>query len=276
MSLLDFLRSRTFFKHLLLAFGLVLATIFLIILSLKYYTHHGQAFTVPDFTGMQPDELGEYAKDNGFEFEVVDSVYDAKRPKGSIISQDPYPNAKVKHSRTIYLTVVSAEAEKVSMPNLIDLSLRQTTSLLETYGLQVGTLEYKPDIAKNAVLEQKYRGNQIGVGEFVKKGSRIDLVLGKGTGGDLMMMPFLLGKKQNEVMKILRESSLNIGSEIFEDGKDTVHSRVYRQTPAYFPGKTVNMGQTIDIWYRSDKKVNFKELIRNYKYDSTTEESSDF
>jgi beta-lactam-binding protein with PASTA domain len=100
--------------------------------------------------------------------------------------------------------------------------------------------------------------------------------LGKGTGGDLMMMPFLLGKKQSEVMKILRESSLNIGSEIFEDGKDTVHARVYRQTPAYFPGKTVNMGQTIDIWYRSDKKVNFKELIRNYKYDSTTEESSDF
>ncbi len=276
MSLIDFLKSRIFFKNLLLALTLIIVSVFLIILSLKFYTHHGQAFTVPDFTGMQPGDLEKYAQDNGFEFVVVDSVFDIKRPKGSIISQDPYPNAKVKHSRTIYLTVVSSEPGKVSMPNLIDLSLRQCISLLETYGLQVGTLEYKPDIAKNAVLEQKYNGKPIEAGKAVAKGSYIDLVLGQGTGGDLISIPFLLGKKQSEVMKILRASSLNIGSEIFEDGKDTIHSRVYRQSPAYGSGKPVSMGQTIDIWYRSDKKVNFNDLIKNYKYDSTLSESSDF
>lgn len=269
MGLIDFLKSRIFFKHLLLAIGLVFVTIFLIILSLKFYTHHGQSFTVPDFTGLMPDELEKFAKDNGFEFVVVDSIYDIKRPKGSIISQDPYPNAKVKHSRTIYLTVVSDIPEKVSMPNLIDLSLRQTTSLLETYGLQVGTLEYKPDIARNAVLEQKYKGKSIIAGELIKKGSRIDLVLGQGTGGDLMTVPFLLGKKQSEVLKIIIASSLNIGNEVFEDGKDTSHARVYKQSPAYGSGKPVNMGQTIHVWYRSDKKFNFNDLIKNYKYDST-------
>ncbi len=276
MRWIDFLKSRLFFKHLFLATGLSFGIIFLIILSLSFYTHHGEFYTVPDFRGKQPGELAQYAEENGFAFVVVDSLYNAKLAVGSILLQDPLPNSKVKHSRTIYLTVVSAEPEKVSMPNLIDLSLRQSISLLETYNLQIGSLEYIPDMAKNAVLHQKYKGLEIEAGKPIKKGSRIDLVLGQGTGGDKMQIPFLLGKKQSEVMKILRTSSLNIGNEVFEDGKDTVHAHVFRQSPAFGSGKTINMGQNIDIWYRSDKKVNFNELIRNYKYDSTANESDGF
>ncbi|MEI6696165.1 MAG: PASTA domain-containing protein [Bacteroidota bacterium] len=276
MRWIDFLKSRLFFKHLFLATGLSFGIIFLIILSLSFYTHHGEFYTVPDFRGKQPGELAQYAEENGFAFVVVDSLYNAKLAVGSILLQDPLPNSKVKHSRTIYLTVVSAEPEKVSMPNLIDLSLRQSISLLETYNLQIGSLEYIPDMAKNAVLHQKYKGLEIEAGKPIKKGSRIDLVLGQGTGGDKMQIPFLLGKKQSEVMKILRASSLNIGNEVFEDGKDTIHARVFRQSPAFGSGKTINMGQNIDIWYRSDKKVKFNELIRNYKYDSTANESDGF
>ncbi|NVN94444.1 MAG: PASTA domain-containing protein [Bacteroidetes bacterium] len=276
MRWIDFLKSRLFFKHLLFSIVITFGIIYLIILSLGSYTHHGESYTVPDFRGKQPSELTQYADENGFGFLVVDSLYDAKLPKGSILLQDPLPNSKVKHSRTIYLTVVSAEPEKVSMPNLVDLSIRQAISLLETYNLQVGSLEYIPDMAKNAVLYQKYKGAEIEPGKPIKKGSRIDLVLGQGTGGGKIQIPFLLGKKQSEVMKILRASSLNIGNEVFEDGKDTVHARVFRQSPAYGSGVMINMGHSIDIWYQSDKKVNFNELIRNYKYDSTANESNDF
>jgi beta-lactam-binding protein with PASTA domain len=276
MSVVDFLKSRLFIKHLLLAIGLTIIVLYLIIFSLSFYTHHGESYTVPDFRGKLPEELRQTALESGSEFVVVDSLYDAKLPKGSVILQDPLPNSKIKHNRTIYLTIVSSEPEKVSMPNLIDLSLRQTISLLETYGLQVGSLEYIPDMAKNAVLKQKYRGVEIEAGKPIKKGSKIDLILGQGIGGDKMTLPFLLGKKQSEVMKILRASSLNIGSEVFEDSKDTVHARVYKQSPAYGSVKLINMGQHIDVWYRSDKKVNFNELIKNYKYDSTANESDHF
>ncbi len=273
MRWIDFLKSRLFFKHLLLATGLAFGILFLIIFSLSSYTHHGEFYTVPDFKGKQPSELLQYAEENGFEFVVVDSLYNAKLPTGSILLQDPLADSKVKHSRTIYLTVVSSEPEKVGMPDLRDLSLRQSISLLETYNLQVGSLEYIPDMAKNAVLHQKFKGVEIEPGKPIKKGSRIDLVLGQGMDGNKMQIPFLLGKKQSEVLKILRASSLNIGSEVFEDGRDTVRSRVFRQSPAFGSGKVIQMGQSIDIWYRSDKKVNFKELIQNYKYDSIADES---
>ncbi len=270
MRLIGFLKSRLFFKHLLLSIVLAIGVLYLIILSLDFYTHHGESYIVPDFKGEQPSELTQYADDNGFEFVVVDSLYNARLPEGSIIFQDPLPGSKVKRNRAIYLTVVSSNPEKVSMPNLVDLSLRQAMSLLETYNLQVGSFEYIPDIAKNAVLHQKYKGAEIAPGESIEKGSRIDLVLGQGINGDKMKIPFLLGKKQSEVMKILRASFLNIGSEVFEDGKDTAYARVFRQSPAYGNGIIISMGQSIDVWYRSDKKEGFDELIRNYKYDSTS------
>jgi len=269
MPWIDFIKSRLFFKHLLFSIGLTILMVYIVILSLKYYTHHGSSYTVPDFIGMFPDELSEYVDNNGFEFIIIDSIYDAKKPAGSIILQDPLPNSKVKKNRKIYLTLVTKEPEKVIMPNLIDLSLRQSISLLETYGLQVGSLEYVPDIAKNAVIQQKFQGRTVENGELIKKGSRIDLVVGQGMNGDKIQIPFLIGKKQNEVLKILRNSSLNIGSEIFEDTKDTAHARVFTQKPLYAPGKLISMGETIDIIYRSDKKVKFDEVIRNYQFDTS-------
>jgi len=269
MSLKEFLKNRAFLKQLLIAVCLTIVIVFLIIQSLNLYTHHGQSVTVPDVRGNKPEELVEQKDYNDFEFIVVDSVYDAKKEKGSIISQDPFPNAKVKRNRKVYLTVVSSTPERVKMPNCIDLTMRQTLSLLETYGLQVGSLEFIPDIAKNAVIKQKYKGIEIEPGKPIQKGSKIDLVVGQGMGSDKIPVPFLLGKKQSEAIKILRASALNVGSEVFEDAKDTVHVRVYKQKPANGPNQYVRMGQTIDLWYRSDKKVDFDELIRNYKFDST-------
>ncbi len=269
MVIKEFLKSKSFLKQFLIAIGLTLTIVFLLILSLSLYTHHGQSVTVPDVRGIKPDELVEQKDYSDFEFIVVDSVYDAKKEKGSILSQDPFPNAKVKKNRKIYLTIVSSTPERVMMPNLIDLTMRQAVSLLETFGLQVGSLEFIPDIAKNAVIKQKYKGAEIEVGKPIQKGSRIDLVVGQGMGSDKIPIPFLLGKKQSEAIKILRASALNVGSEVFEDVKDTAHARVYKQRPASGPNQYVKMGQTIDLWYKSDKKVDFNELIREYKFDST-------
>jgi len=99
MRWIDFIKSRLFLKHLALAIGLTIAIVYIVILSLNLYTHHGESYTVPDFIGMFPDELKEYADNNGFEFIVIDSIYDAKKPAGSIILQDPFPNSKVKKNR---------------------------------------------------------------------------------------------------------------------------------------------------------------------------------
>ena len=138
---------------------------------------------MPDFSGKTMDNLDDFAADNKLKYIIIDSVYDFKKPKGTVISQEPYVGAKVKEYRTIYLTVVAKTQEQVSVPDLIDLSLRQALSILETYGLKPGRIDYTHSEFKNAVLQQRYRGRAINSEMTVKLGSAIDLVLGDGIKG---------------------------------------------------------------------------------------------
>ncbi len=240
--------------------------------SIKKITKHGQAITLPDYSGLFIDELD---NENDFEFFVIDSIHDATREKGSIVAQDPLPESKVKEGRKVYLTVVAMLPEQVAMPNLIDLTLRQAKSILETYGLSVSSLKYVPDIAKNAVLQQNYKGKKIKQGVLLEKGSKINLVLGEGLHQERISVPLLIGKKRNQAISILHASSLNVGSEIFEDGNDTSKIRVYKQSPRASELKIIKLGQAVNLWYRSEKNFDYKKHLQNYKRDSIIKSHND-
>ncbi len=156
MSFFSFLRSKVFFRHTMIAVVVTIVIIWLILRMLNIYTRHGQAIAVPNFIGLSLDKIEDFASDNDLEAAIVDSVYEMSLPKGTVAMQDPLPGTKVKKNRKIYLTVVALKPEQVAMPNLVDLTLRQATSMMETYGLKIGSLTYVPDIANNAVLKQKY------------------------------------------------------------------------------------------------------------------------
>jgi eukaryotic-like serine/threonine-protein kinase len=256
MGFLKFVKSRYFWIHTGLA---IVLSVFLLWFSLKIldiYTLHGQSIDVPDFKNKTLNELEEFADDNDVSYQIIDSIYDFSLVKGSVVMQDPAAGTKVKDNRKVYLTVVAQKAEQVQMPDLLDLTLRQATAMLETYGLRVGKLQYIPDIAKNAVLRQKFKGNVIEEGTQIEKGSKIDLVLGQGTDNDKVEVPEIIGMKQSEAIKTLKANSLNVGNEEFEDGPDTSVSRVYKIKPGQ--RNIVNMGTSIDLWYKSEKKHDFK------------------
>ena len=179
MKLIQFLKSKTFIKHIVLSVIVTIIITLIILKFLSFYTHHGEFYTVPDLTGKSFNEIIESDLTDNFVFIVTDSVHDASKPKGSIIAQDPYPETKVKRNRKVYLTVVAVLPEQVAMPNLIDLSQRQAVAMLETYGLKTAPFEYSLSDYKNAVLDQKYRGAHIEPGLMINKGSLITLVLGK-------------------------------------------------------------------------------------------------
>jgi eukaryotic-like serine/threonine-protein kinase len=251
MDFLKFVSSRYFWIH----FGLILAisvvVLWLTLRMLDLYTHHGQAMDVPGFKGVHLTELDAFASEHKLRFEIIDSLFDMSLPGGTVIMQDPAPGSQVKSGRKVYLTVVAQKPEQVSMPNLVDLTLRQATAMLETYGLRVGRLHYVPDIAMNAVLMQKFNGKDIVEGAAIEKGSKIDLVLGLGEDKEKTNVPDIIGLKQSEAVRQLKLKSLNIGREVFEHGPDTALSHVYRCVPA--PGTGVEMGTTIDIWYREER-----------------------
>ncbi|MGI8892729.1 MAG: PASTA domain-containing protein [Bacteroidia bacterium] len=257
MSLIHFLRSKIFWINIVLIVVVIVGLLGFTYKWLDSYTNHGETISVPDLRGYTPEKIAEFLPEKNLRFMVVDSsIFDLNKPKGTVIDQDPKPNAKVKEGRTIYLTITRTVPPTMPMPDLIDVSYRQAEAIFQTYGLQVGELIYKPDLAKNAVLGTIYKGKEIHPGDPVAKGSVIDLILGDGFGNTKMPVPNLINLTAGEAMFVLKASSLNVGGRYFDETvRDSSSARVYKQFPT-FGSEDVSQGEAIDLYFtESEEKL---------------------
>ena len=174
-----FLKSKQFFINL----GIIVLAVFLaLFLTLKWlssYTHHSEFVVVPDFKDQSVNGLDAFVQDKEVAYQIIDSIYDPKEKPGMVLRQDPEANTKVKHNRTVYLYVTGMVAPQITMPKLIDRSERQAKLIIETYGLKVGKINVKAADCNGCVLAQLMKGKEVEQGQSVKKGSIIDLVVGK-------------------------------------------------------------------------------------------------
>lgn len=130
---------------------------------------------------------------------------------------------------------------------------------LQSLGLKMGEISYKPDIARNAVLEQLFNGTTIKPGTRIPIGSVISFVLGSGMGGGEMDVPNIVGMTLEEARNYLSTLSINIGSIVAMGPiKDSAGSFVVRQMPDVLtdsigtdglriPNK-MRQGQVIDLY----------------------------
>lgn len=265
MTLFKFLISKTFLKHLLYAFGGLTIVLILTFLMLKVYTHHGKELSVPDFYGMTLDEAQKKADKIKIRIEVIDSVFNNNRPRGTVIEQNPIAESKVKKNRRIFLVVNAFTPEKVKMPNIVGVSHRQAEVVLKNVGLEIGRLIHIPDIAVNNVLKQKYNGEEIDAGTLIPKGSKIDLVLGMGLSNQTTQVPDLNHYTLHDAQNRILRSALNTGAIIYDesivDGTDSLEARVWRQYPSYKENKRIRLGSTIDLWLTVDSTLLYPELF---------------
>lgn len=245
-----FFKSRIFLIHSILIFVLILTSLYVLNTWLKSYTNHGETITVPDVRGMELSEAISFLQNKGLVIKVADSsVFDAKKGGGIIVEQDPLAEETVKDGRTIYLSITKSIAPTVKMPNLVDVSLRQAEAILKSYGLKVGQLTYVPDLAKNAVLEQRCNNKLISPGALIPQASTIDLVLGDGIGNTKVLIPELYGLSYDEVNFVLKGSLLNLGAVILDQTvKDTSRAKVFRQIPEYNDSTFISQGEAVDIY----------------------------
>lgn len=263
MGILTFIKSKQFALHFSIAAVIVIIISWLLLKFLDVYTLHGETVTVPDLKGRQIAELEELLEDKALKYEVVDSLYDLKIPKGAILDQNPNPNSLVKENRTIYLTVNAILPPQIKMPNLVDLTLRQATAMLEMYGLKTGRLKYVPDIATNAVISQEFKGRKISPGETISKGSVVDLVLGQGEGGEILTVPFLINMSVSEAVSVLNAMNLSVSVIPDKTVSDTALAKVYRQNPTYSSGTGINMGSSVDIFTTQDYSKIVLDTLKN-------------
>jgi len=242
--------------HILAAMVLTVLVVLLFFGSLDYITKHGQYQKVPSIIGKNVDAARKMLEDKGFEVEIQDSLYIDTVAKLAVIKQNPGADATVKVNRTIYLTINRAQPPLVEMPNLVGFSIRNAQMYLENIGLHLGDTSFRPDIAKNAVLEQLYNKQPIKSGTKIFMGSPISFVLGNGVGTLEMAVPDLIGKRYSQVKSLLRSFDLNFTPVFDPDVADTPGSYVTRQNPQKYTRSAsgdkrynrIKPGQTIDIW----------------------------
>ena len=226
--------------------------------SLGWITGHDNYEKVPEIVGRDVKDAVSLLKTQGFKVEVIDSVYEMKLPKLSVVKQSPEPDAVVKHGRTIYLTINRQEAPTVEMPNLVGLSFKSAQLYLESMGLLLGDTSYRPDIARNSILNQRFDGNEIKQGTRIPIGSKISFVIGSGIGLNEMDMPNLVGLNYYEAKALLNSMNILIGMPILLDANitDTANAYVVKQEPQVFyqpiPGQfiinKIRKGQVVDLW----------------------------
>lgn len=253
MSIIRFIKSKTFFKNLSIAIVSVLLLFWIVFRWLGCYTGHGETIAVPDFNNVKISDLDNFIEGKEVRYEIIDSIYDTKKPKGVVIRQEPDANTHVKRNRTIYLYVTAVMPPMVEMPKLKDRSLRQAQAMLETYGLKLKQpVTFKPDQCVNCVLDQKFKGKPIEPGTPVEKGSVIELVVGKGLGDEAVAVPYLVGMTYEQAIEKLAEASLNPGLIKFDSESDSLRSRVYRQYPRFSRENKVNVGSSVDLFLTTD------------------------
>lgn len=184
MSLRKFLTSKVFFTQLAIAVVIVVVLAFVVLKWLDFTTNHGEEITVPDLSKLSVEAAEEKLDEVDLEYVLLDTTdFQAGYPKFSVVKQDPVAGAKVKSGRKIYIKINSDKYQEITMPDLVEKTLRQVEPTLTSLGLEIGKKTYKPYLGKDMVLEVYFNGKKLKAGDKVLKASKIDLVLGDGKVG---------------------------------------------------------------------------------------------
>lgn len=253
----------------LINLAIVLALAVALVLSFFYIylpatTNHGETITVPDLKGMTYDQIGNFLSSRNLRYEVTDSSFSGDFPPLAVLRQEPRAGSKVKENRKIYVWLNAENPPKVKMPRLIDGSVKNAQMVLESYQLLLGEIQYVPDLAQNAVLEQWYNGKKIAEGTYVPKGSKIDLVVGDGLGNQVLPVPNVLGMEKDEAEILIVGSGLKVGTVIYQTTNETLPGTIIKQTPP--GGGNIRIGETVDIWVSGLKEgdeVDDEPIIQN-------------
>jgi len=253
-----FLTSKPLWINILAGFVLLVVLLLLFLGSLDLITHHGKTMKIPAVIGQSVDQAKKTLESQGFEIVIQDSIYNDTIPPLQVIKQFPEADNLVKVNRTVYLTINRAVAPEIDMPNLLSMTFRNAEMVLRRYGLKLGDTVFRPDFARNSVLDQEYKGESIKPGTKIQQGSEITLIIGNGVGTEIVV-PDLFGLTNLEARAAISQAGLIVGSVVPDaDVRDTLGAFVYRQDPDRFDyNKQINrirQGEAITIFISAAKK----------------------
>lgn len=185
-----YMTSKDFFKKFaskilwgnLLAMALVVVALCAgVKYGLDIYTHHGEAYAVPDLRGMDLDKARQLLAQDGISIAVSDTGRNCSLPSNSILLQTPENGVKVKSGRTVYVTINSLSSPMVTIPDIIDnSSFREAEAKLRGMGFTLLPPQFV-DGEKDWVYGIVSKGRHLSAGESVPVDVPVALQVGSGS-----------------------------------------------------------------------------------------------
>lgn len=256
---------KNFLLTILLIITISIALFFGFFASLGWITQHGKSIAVPNVTGQNVDIAFQNINASGLQPIILDSVFYDSLPALSVVSQTPLPKSKVKQGRIVYVTINRAVAPTVQVPDVTGYSLTSASLLLKSFRLKVGEYSYIASPVRDAVVKQQINDSIIAPGSKVPMGTAIDLVIGDGSGSEMMSVPNLVGMQVSEAKDYISSLKFEIGNitpDIDVAIADSAY--IYRQSPqsqvSNEKGQTgivrMKVGSAIDIWVSKNPPQN--------------------
>lgn len=266
-TVFNFLKSKFFWKNILIAVGIFLVLFLIALGMLRFITHHGEEVVVPDLRGLYLEEAEIALQNSGISFEVIDSVYLRSKGKGEITEQTPMPDTKVKKNRKIYVTVNSKCKKQVTIPEMRNVSYRQAKATLEALGFEV-QITYKPSEYDNLVMDVVHNNTSLNAGEHLDDGSTVLLVVGQNNNGEQVVVPTLTGYSYSEALSLINGNNLVLGVADFDVAPSSEADKelymVYEQIPA--AQMMCPAGKRIDIRLSRDKNKQHKSAVKHDEF----------
>jgi len=197
-------------------------------------------YKVPNVVGMHKVQALKTLKDLNLNPIVQTARYDEKFRRDHVIFQKPTANTTVKENRRVYLTV-SGGVQVVTMPFLINKTIRDAMITMERVGLTISEIEeIESELPTNTIIEQQYLE-----GKELAKGTSVKVKVSIGPKAGMVRVPNLLGKSLAEAENLLRSYSLRIGVKSYIVSGNLLPNTIVDQQPS--ESSLVSVGDSINI-----------------------------
>jgi beta-lactam-binding protein with PASTA domain len=203
--------------------------------------HWGSVGVIPDLTGMSLDEAKGVLENKGLGLEVTSEVYDLSKTPGTILSQIPGPNSRVREGRSVKV-IVSKGGRTVLVPKLQGVSMRQAELLLAHEDLELGDVSW---VASDSFPQDVVIASTPSFDTPVPQGMSINLTVSLGLQPDSVTVPDLLGMNLQAGKKRLREIGLQLGKIKSKNNEDFLPETILSQSPT--AGLKVERGTEINV-----------------------------
>lgn len=228
--------------NILIGAGIALI-IFLVVIGLGlasgWFGFGSKDIDVPNFIGMKVSDIVDNDK---YKFSWnIEQAYDASKPEGIVIDQDPKAGSKkIKENSRITLTVNSS-GTLVSIPVVRGLTLDAAKAKIKDSGLVYEVLTVEDSDTAEGIV----KGTDPKEGTEVVVNSMVRILVSKGPAEKKVTVPDVISKSFSDATKELTEKGLKVSENVIKENSSKAKDTVLSTNP--LPGVEVNEGTAITL-----------------------------